>query len=503
LSVNAAAALVTAAPRTPPLGRLSGSVLPLLRRRPRVLFVAPEMADFVQVGGLGAVASSLPRAMKAHADIRVLLPGYRGVLARASALDIVAQLPGAGAIPPCSIGRAALADAMHVYIVLCAELYDRDGELYVGPDGRDWPDNDLRFARLSLAAAQIATGECADWRPEALHLNDWQSALAAGYSFWSGQRTPAVLTIHNLAHQGLFDASRRAALAIPEAAFGIDGVEFHGKISFLKGGINFASRVTTVSEVYAGEVTTQALGCGLDGLMAKCARDGRLAGILNGIDESWDPRNDPRCPFNYDANRWKGRYADYVRGAFGLSLARAPLFAVVSRFVQQKGVDLVLRAAETIVRLGGQLVAVGRGEPQFEKAFRNLSARARDAVGVRIGFEAEEARAIFAGADFLLMPSRFEPCGLSQMYAQRFGAIPLAARTGGLVETIEDGKTGFLFDPGDEAQFIAAIKTAFEIYASPKRLSDLRRSAMAKRFDWTESARLYAALYRDVIEASV
>ncbi len=480
----------------PPSQRASARVVPLTPPRSRVLFVTSEMSDFVQAGGLGAVSSSLPRALRRYADVRVMLPGYRQVLERTSAMEIVAHLPGVGALPPCSIGATRLSDGLIVYVVLCEELFKREGSPYADQAGVDFADNDLRFARLSLAAAQWAARAHGDWKAASLHLNDWQTALTAGYLAWGGVDAPALLTIHNLAHQGLFEPSRMRALGIPERAFTMQGVEFFGHISFLKAGLNYAAQIATVSATYAEEITRPEFGCGLDGLLLERASQGRLTGIVNGVDETWDPRHDRKCPYLYDPQRWKGRYADYVRGMFGLSLSRAPLFSFVSRLVHQKGADLVLRAAELIADLGGQLVVMGRGEPNMEAAFAALGSRLRDAVGVRVGFDAEDARALFAGSDFVLMPSRFEPCGLSQMYAQRFGAIPIAHRTGGLAETIHDGKTGFLFGRADLADLESAIRRAFEIYASNKGLNELRRAAMALKFSWDESARRYGALYR-------
>ena len=476
--------------------RETARIVPLTPPRPRVLFVTSEMSDFVQVGGLGAVSASLPRALGRYGDVRVMLPGYRQVLHRARAMDIVAHLLGLGAIPPCSIGMTRLDDGLIVYVVLCEELFKRDGSPYADAGGADFADNDLRFARLSLAAAQMAQRGCDDWKPASLHLNDWQTALAAGYLAWNAIDAPALLSVHNLAHQGLFEASRMRALGIPSQAFTMQGVEFFGRVSFLKAGLNYAAQVATVSATYAEEITRPEFGCGLDGLLLERASQGRLTGIVNGVDESWDPRQDRKCPYLYDPQRWKGRYADYVRGMFGLSLSRAPLFSFVSRLVHQKGADLVLQAGELIAELGGQLVVMGLGEPKMEAAFAALGKRRRDAVGVRVGFDAEDARALFAGSDFVLMPSRFEPCGLSQMYAQRFGAIPIACRTGGLSETIHDGKTGFLFEQPDVADLDEAIRRGFEVYASNKRLAELRRAAMALKFDWDESARRYAAIYR-------
>ena len=405
----------------------------------KALFVTPESTDFLQAGGLGEVSAALPRALRPGCDARVLLPAYRPALRNVAAIDIVAHLPGAGAIPPCSIGALTLPDGLVVYLVLCSELYDRDGSPYADAAGNEFGDNAIRFARLSLAAAELATRGLNGWRPDVLHLNDWPTALAAGYLRWRGGETPTVLTIHNLAHQGQFDASRLDDLAIPPSAFRLDGVEFYGRISFLKAGIVYADHVTTVCATYAEEIARPEFGCGLNGLLAERANEGRLTGIRNGVDASWDPRADRRNPYRFDAHRWKERYADYVRGAFGLSLSAGPLFAFVARLVHQKGFDLVLEASETIVARGGQIVIVGRGEPEYERATAELARRYPHAVGAHIGFNAEEARAVFAGADFLLMPSRYEPCGLSQMYAQRFGALPIGHRTGGLAETIEGG----------------------------------------------------------------
>jgi starch synthase len=480
----------------PRFSRASATVVPLTRPRPKILFVTPETADFLQASGLGAVAASLPRALNADCDARVLVPAYPAAMRLDKAIEIVAHLPGAGAIPPCSIGLATLPDGLHVYLVMCAELYDRPGSPYADPQGDEFPDNDIRFARLSLAAAELAELGVGGWRPDVTHLNDWPGALAAGYLRWRGARAKTVLTIHNLAHQGLFERSRLEDLAIPPKAFTMDGVEFHGRISFLKAGLNYADEVTTVSETYAAEIARSEFGCGLEGLIAKRRQEGKLTGIVNGIDKSWDPRADKRCPYLLDPQRWKGRYADFVRGAFGLSMARAPLFAFIARLAHQKGIDLVIGAAEHIISRGAQLIIIGRGEPEAERTVSELRHRYPDAIGARIGFDAQEARALFAGADFLLMPSRFEPCGLSQMFAQRFGALPIAHRTGGLAETVDHRGAGLLFDGATTASLTAAIDDAFEIYAAPREFQAMRRAAMAKNFTWENSATKYAALYR-------
>ncbi|MGR4067220.1 glycogen synthase GlgA [Billgrantia sp. C5P2] len=471
----------------------------------RILFVTPEIADFVKVGGLGDVSSALPRALAAHHDIRILIPAYREVLNSGLTIRRVGSLPAHADLPACEVGEMTCADGLIIYVLLCPELYEREGGPYgTGPGGYGsggWNDNDIRFARLSLAAAEIAAGHAGlDWQPQLLHLNDWTCGLAPAYLRWLGHTVPSVFTIHNLAYQGLYDKSRCAALGIPESAFHIEGVEYYDKLSFMKAGIVYASYVTTVSATYAQEITTPEFGCGLDGLLRCKAEQGRLSGIPNGIDDSWDPRTDAHLVQAFSANDWRGKRAnaDYVRHRFGLAPSAGPLFAMVSRMVHQKGVDLVIEAAPSIVQAGGQLVFIGSGEQRVEAQLDRLAERYPGAVGAYIGFAEEEARCIYAGSDFLLMPSRFEPCGLSQMYAQRFGSLPIAHRTGGLADTIEDGVTGFLFDEVNQASFMQAIQQAFSVYHSTELFYAMRRAAMTGRYHWRQSIAPYTQLYQRI-----
>ncbi|MDX5379202.1 MAG: glycogen synthase GlgA [Halomonas sp.] len=473
----------------------------------RVLFVTSEIADFVKVGGLGDVSSALPRALAAHHDIRILIPAYREVVASSREIRRVGQLPAHADLPACDIGEMTCDDGLIIYVLLCPELYEREGGPYgTGPGGygsSGWEDNDVRFARLSLAAAEIGAGHAGlDWQPQLLHLNDWACGLAPAYLHWMGRNVPSVFTIHNLAYQGLYDASRCAALGIPDSAFHIEGVEYYGKLSFMKAGIVHASHVTTVSATYAQEITTPDFGCGLEGLLRCKAEQGHLSGIPNGIDDSWDPRTDAHLVQAFSSNDWRGKRAnaDYVRHRFGLGPSAGPLFAMVSRMVHQKGVDLVIDAAPHIVQAGGQLVFIGKGERRVEAQLDRLAERYPGAVGVYIGFDEEEARCIYAGSDFLLMPSRFEPCGLSQMYAQRFGSLPIAHRTGGLADTIEDGVTGFLFDEVDLAGFMQAIQQAFSVYHSTELFYAMRRAAMTGRYHWRQSIAPYTQLYQRISE---
>lgn len=464
----------------------------------KALFVTTEISDFVKVGGLGDVSASLPRILGKHCDVRVLIPGYRAVVRSLPSLPIVGILEGLADIPPCGIAEIRMTDGLVVYVLVSPELYDREGSPYGHPSGGDWPDNDIRFARLALAAADIAGGRARlEWRPDILHLNDWPTALAPGYAAWRNAPVPSLLTIHNLAYQGLFPPDRMARIGIPCEAFHLDGIEFHGKISFLKAGIAFASEITTVSPTYAREITTPELGCGLDGLLALKAEQGRLTGIINGIDDTWDPRAGGGLVSPFDAANIKGkeRNAEQVRSAFGLSVSSGPLFAVVSRLVHQKGLDLIIGAADAVVGAGGQIAIMGRGDAQVETELDALAARHPGSIALNVDFEEAAARRMFAGSDFLLMPSRFEPCGLSQMYAQRFGSLPIARRTGGLADSIEDGRTGFLFDAASVDGCLEAIWRALDAFRHPSTLDAMRRVAMSRDFSWSSSASSYQSVY--------
>ena len=463
----------------------------------KLLFVTSEIADFVKVGGLGDVSAALPRALRQTNDVRVLVPGYREVVAGRSITE-VARFPAFAGLPPCGLGRIDMPDGLVIYAVLCPDLYDREGTPYGDGRGADWADNDVRFARLSLVAADIVAGVPElGWKPDLLHINDWQTGLTPAYLAWRGIACPSVITVHNLAYQGTFDPERLSALGIPDSSFGIDGVEFHGRLSFLKAGIFYASHVTTVSETYANEITTPEHGCGLDGLLKTRASEDRLSGILNGVDESWDCAHDPALAARFDGRDLRPRQANAAeaRDAFGLGVSRGPLFSIISRLVHQKGIDLAIQAAENLVDQGGQLAVTGRGDPRLEDALRELASRNPGKVGVRIGFDESEARCLFAGSDFLIMPSRFEPCGLSQMYAQRYGSLPVAYRTGGLADTIEDGVTGFLFSELSVDGLMEGLARAFSSYGSKKRLNEMRRRAMARPANWLQSARRYNGIY--------
>lgn len=471
-------------------------------QKKKILFVTSELTDLIKTGGLADVSAALPRALGAHHEVRVLIPGYKQVMQYGMPIRVVGSVISHGDIPPCRIGRLDMPDGLIIYVVICPELYERDGLPYGDEHGQDWPDNPQRFARLCMAAADIAADTaCIRWRPDLVHAHDWPTGLTPAYMHWRGLTTPCVFTIHNLAYQGNISMQLRRKLSIPLEACGPERMEFYGALSLLKAGIAYADHVTTVSATYAQEITTPAFGCGLEGFLAMKARQGLLSGLLNGIDESWDPQNCTHLISRFGPHDWSGKRANaaHVRQLFDLEPGEGPLFAVVSRLVQQKGIDLSIAVAETIVARGGQLAILGRGETALEDEVRQLAKRFPGRVGVHIGFNETDARRLFAGSDFLLMPSRYEPCGLSQMYAQRFASLPIAHRTGGLADSIDDGVTGFLFNEPDVHSYRHAVERALAVFDKPHLLNAMRCRAMSAGFFWSHAVEPYDQLYQRLL----
>jgi starch synthase len=458
----------------------------------RVLFATPECTPLTKTGGLGDVSAGLPAALRALGhDVRVLLPGYAPVVDTLPHAFEAARLELLGE-------TSRLLDAGDVLIVDCPALYRRDGGPYQDSAGADWPDNARRFGLLSRIAALLAGGASPlAWRPQVLHCNDWPCGLAPVYLSFEASRAAAVMTVHNLAFQGLFDASWMKSLALPAATFSIEGVEFYGKLSFLKGGLAYADAITTVSPTYAREIQTEEFGCGLDGLLR--ARRDALSGIANGIDpEAWDPQRDPHLAQNY--SRWtlerKAANKQALQRRVGLEPdAGVPLLGTVCRFTEQKGIDLIAEAAEDLLALPAQLVLLGTGERRYEAMLRALAERHPGTLALSVGFDEGLAHLIEAGADLFLMPSRFEPCGLNQMYSQRYGTPPIARATGGLVDTVSDAETGFLFARPASGELIGAVRRALQLWRDAPRWREMQRRAMERDFSWAAPARHYAALY--------
>jgi starch synthase len=457
-----------------------------------LLFATPECAPLARTGGLGDVSAALPAALRAIGiDARVLLPAYR-------------EVPSASSTGMEILGRQArlcegrLPSGVPLYLLDCPELYARDGGPYQDAEGRDWPDNALRFGVLSKAAALLSSKESPlEWRPDVLHCNDWPAALALVYLKLEKSPAPGLLTIHNLSFQGNFDAAWMERLSLPKELFSLERLEFHGRMSFLKGGIACADALNTVSPRYAREIQGEEMGCGMDALLR--SRSGELSGILNGIDtKAWDPASDPLIASRYDAGSLERKGANKAALQERLNLqpdARALLLGSVGRVTHQKGSDLIAAAGAELLAGPVQLAVLGTGDRDIERALTALAARHPGRMAMKIGFDDGLAHLIEAGADLFLMPSRFEPCGLSQMYSQRYGTPPVARATGGLADTIADGAGGFLFERAEPAALVAAVRRAAALWRDPQRWRALQRRAMARDFSWAEPARRYADLY--------
>jgi starch synthase len=472
----------------------------------RVLFATPECAPWLKTGGLGDVAAALPQALRAlSVDVRVLLPAYRPVLAAAGERRECARFEPLAQLPAARLLEARLPSGVPALLIECAPLYERGGGAYLDEAGRDWEDNWLRFGQLGRVAASLGGDRSPlAWRPQVLHCNDWQAGLAPAYLRYSGERRARTLmAVHNASFQGLFPPTCLEPLGLPGEAYAVSGLEFFGRVSFLKAGLRYADAICTVSPTYAREIQEAPLGCGLEGLLAE--RRGVLHGILNGIDEEiWDPHTDAAIASRYDARSLERKAASKaaLQRRFGLEVSpRTMLFGAVSRLTWQKGIDLIVEAAPDLLALPSQLAVVGTGEPRLERTLEALARAHPGRIGVRIAFDEADAHLIEAGADAFLMPSRFEPCGLNQMYSQRYGTPPVARATGGLADTIEDGQTGFLFAPPQAAALAGAARRAHAAYLAPERWHALQRNGMAKDFGWDRSARAYAALYAQLFKA--
>ena len=478
----------------------------------RLLSVTSEAYPLVKTGGLADVAGALPAALAGHGmAVTTLIPGYPTVMAALEAPRAVRELPAlAGAPATLWQGRAA---GLDVLVLDAPHLYDRPGNPYLGPDGRDWPDNAVRFAMLARVAADIAQGALPDFVPDAVHAHDWQAALVPAYLHYDDKpHAPVVLTIHNLAFQGRFPAYLLGAIGLPAAAYALDGVEYFGDIGYLKGGLLFADHITTVSPTYAVEIRTQAGGMALDGLLS--GRADALTGILNGIDTVvWDPARDTEIAAPFDAATLPARAANKraLQAAFGLDPdPDALLLGVVSRLTGQKGMDLILQALPDILAAGGQLALLGSGDAELEAGFRAAAAADPGRIACRIGYDEGLAHRIQAGIDALLVPSRFEPCGLTQLCALRYGAVPIVTRVGGLADTIVDANpmalargvaTGIQIAPDSLAALVAGIRLAAGLHPDAAVWTRMQENALATDVSWDVAAARYAALFRLLAKA--
>jgi starch synthase len=473
----------------------------------KVLSVASEAVPLAKTGGLADVVGALPAALSPlGVEMKVLLPGYPAVMAavkKPKTLHRYADLFGGAA----SV-LAFAAQGMDVLALDAPHLFDRPGGPYGPAGGGDWPDNWRRYAALGKAGADIASGVLASWRPDILHAHDWQAAMAPAYLRFgaAGQGVPSVMTVHNLAFQGQFAATIFPELGLPPEAMALDGVEYYGGVGFLKAGLQSASAITTVSPTYAQEIRTPAFGMGLDGLLR--LRAGDVSGILNGIDTvAWDPASDAALAAAFSPTTLKRREANRraVEERFGIEPGDGPLACVVSRLTWQKGMDLLAAEFDRLIGAGLRLAILGSGDRALEGALLAAAARHRGRAGVVIGYDEGLSHLMQGGCDAILIPSRFEPCGLTQLYGLRYGCVPVVARTGGLADTVVDANeaavalgaaTGVVFAPDSGEALVDGVRRAASLFADRKAWTTMQKQGMRSDVSWQRSAQKYANLYR-------
>ncbi|MDE1987256.1 MAG: glycogen synthase GlgA [Alphaproteobacteria bacterium] len=471
-----------------------------------VLSVASEAYPLIKTGGLADVVGALPAALAPH-DVRLttMLPGYPAVMTALEKSQVLHRYKDLLGVEARLVVGAA--GGLEIIALDAPALFTREGGPYSGPDGKDWPDNGLRFAALGRAAADVARAT------DLLHAHDWQAAMAAAYlRFGKEAATPSVVTIHNIAFPGYFPAQIFPALGLPPEAFTIEGVEYFGGVGFLKAGLQAADAITTVSPTYAEEIREPEFGMGLEGLIT--ARRERVFGIVNGIDTAiWNPASDQNLAAVYDARTLRARSENRraVEAAFGLTESDGPLFCVVSRLTEQKGMDILAAVTDALVAMGGRLAVLGSGDAKLEAAFTAAAARHPGRIGVHIGYDEALSHLLQGGADAIVIPSRFEPCGLTQLYGLRYGCVPVAARTGGLADTIVDANeaalasgvaTGFLFDGVTEDGLSHALQRAITAFGHRERWRSLQKQGMKADFSWGRSGQRYAELYKRLLAPS-
>lgn len=473
----------------------------------QVLHVCSEMFPLLKTGGLADVVGALPAAQIAEgADVRVLLPAFPDVRNGIPDTVLVAEIDSFA-------GRVGLRYGTYhgvgIYLIDAPWLYGRPGSPYHDQSMYAYPDNHRRFALLGWMACELAKGLDRYWRPQLVHAHDWHAGLSCAYLAANGHPARSVFTVHNLAYQGLFSAHHVTELWLPASFYDVYGLEFYGQMSFLKAGLFYADHVTAVSPTYAREITRPEFGYGMEGLLQERQRQGRLSGILNGVDDKiWDPAHDPRLSARYDADDLKSKVKNklHLQKAMGLKVDESlPVFAVVSRLTSQKGLDLVLQALPELLAQGGQLALLGAGDAVLQQAFLAAAADYPEQVGVQIGYHESFSHRIIGGADVILVPSRFEPCGLTQLYGLKYGTLPLVRRTGGLADTVVDcalenladgTASGFVFDDCDAVALGNAIRRAMVLWSRPKHWRHVQRHAMSVDFGWPVAAKEYLSLYQ-------
>ncbi len=486
------------------------------RSRTKILFFTSEVYPLIKTGGLADVSASLPVALRSlDLDVRILLPGYAAVLhqlTHSRKAGLISNV--AGYFPDCMLRTSRLPGTeVPLMLIDCPTLYNYASGPYQDQTGNDLPRNDMRFGLLGYVAALLASVESPlIWRPDIVHCNDWQSALAPAYlNFLPEPKPPSIVTIHNLAFPGIFPPDSLPWLGLPPHSFQMNGIEYYGSISFLKAGLFYADRITTVSPTYAEEIQHEPLGMGMQGLLATRSTD--LIGILNGIDEqAWDPQTDPHIEMRYDADHLGNKRHNKTALQQHMALdvdATVPLLGIVSRLTSQKGIDIVISIIPQLMELGCQLAVLGSGEATVADALTAYAEIYPGKMAVHLGYDEALSHRITAGVDLFLMPSRFEPCGLNQMYSQRYGTPPIVSATGGLADSVTDCNaetlarqqaSGIVFHDLSPTGLLAAIERSLAYYRDAVTWLELQRAGMARDFSWKASAQSYRALYHSLLE---
>jgi starch synthase len=483
----------------------------------KVLHVAAEVFPLIKTGGLADVVGALPQALIAEgADARLLLPGLPAITDAVLHQKKICDLGSVFGAVNVSLWLGQMPQSkVKVYVIRAPYLYAREGGPYQAADGSEWSDNLQRFGLLGWVGAHLGAGDLdPDWIPQVLHAHDWHAAMACAYvAAHPARRVATVYTVHNLAYQGLFAMADFHMLGLPSRLLASSGLEFHNQLCLMKAGLKFADRVTTVSPTYAVEIATPEFGCGLDGVIRGRGTD--VSGILNGVDGAvWNPQTDTGLAHRYSRADVSGKAEckRQLQTELGLDVsAKAPVFAVVSRLSSQKGLDLILASLPAMLRSGAQLVVQGSGDPLLEAAFLEAARQHPQQVAVRIGYDESWAHKLIAGADVMLVPSRFEPCGLTQLYALRYGTVPLVRRVGGLADTVVnatasqaaeltlEGATGFVFDEATASALQTEVTRALGYFEQPALWAALMQQGMAQDFSWKRPARDYMSLYRGIV----
>lgn len=482
----------------------------------RIVHVCSEIYPLIKTGGLADVAAALPPALaRCGCDVRLLLPGYPVILERVRNPQMMVELPPRFGSSRLRLYAATLPGSeLPAYVIDAHGLYDRHGNPYADARNQEYFDNYRRFALLGWIAAELAQGLDPLWRPDIVHGHDWHAGLAPAYlkaaERRSGRIAASVMTIHNLAYQGVYSRDVFHELDLPPDFFNMYGVEFHGNVSFLKAGLFYADKLTTVSPSYAREIQGSEQGCGLDGLLSGRAQD--LSGILNGVDpEVWNPETDTAIAANYgyDSLERKRECKTALQRQCGLALQdTAPVFGVVSRLTDQKGLHLVLDILPDLIRRGGQLILLGSGDAGLEAGFLNAAAAHPEAVSVQIGYDENKSHQIIASCDVVLVPSRYEPCGLTQLYGLRYGTLPLVRRVGGLADSVVDASpenqaagmaTGIMFDDFSKEQLAEATRRAFALFSHHEAWQRIQQTAMRQQFTWDRAAAQMIDVYQQAV----